>query len=517
VVEIIDPEKGKPLPFGMAELLQQKYHMITFTDTEEIWYFDQNQGYWIKSGKHTIQRECKQNWNSKTTTHVVNETINLIMYDTYTHRNQIKELPLDLIPVNNGLYDIQNNTIIPHTSEYFYTSKLPINYDKNADCPNFKKFLQEVCDPEDQPLLQEVAGACLYRKYFLPKAIMVWGPTHTGKSTFLRVLTAMLGEDNVQGESLQRLVSNQFSAVRLYRKLANIFADLPDTALKNTDVFKMLTGEDYISGEMKGKQDTIDFYNYATIIFSCNKIPETSDMDDAFFERWIIIKFPYQHNEDKNPKITDKMTTPEELSGVFNWAIEGLNRLLKNHAFSYDKSKEEVKRIYIRHSSSVLAFMQEEVIKTEDYANDYILADDFYKEYVNWCAENDMTPETKTRFGVSIQQIPKIEKSSTKKSGKKYVCYRGVRWRLPDDEDSVDNQGFQFETIDDSEDEELEIRYEQDYEILGSSSGKCDLCGMEDESVKAKFVLKDGTVMIVHPGCAVGHEECNQIMQDKGD
>src|SRR5207302_7003645 len=106
-----------------------------------------------------------------------------------------------------------------------------------------------------------------------------------------------------------------------------LYADLPDNILKSAGTFKMLTGGDSIMAERKFGHPFL-FKNYAKLMFSCNKVPEVQEDSDAFFRRWIIITFPNKFegaNDDRD--MLSKLTTPEELSGIFNWALKGLKRL----------------------------------------------------------------------------------------------------------------------------------------------------------------------------------------------
>jgi len=104
----------------------------------------------------------------------------------------------------------------------------------------------------------------------------------------------------------------------------------------------MLVGNDLIGAEVKfGKHFT--FENHVKLVFSANKIPETEDDTDAFFRRWIIIVFPNQFTDDKNAEhkadhsIIDKLTTPEELSGLLNKSLKSLHNLLETNRFHGDK------------------------------------------------------------------------------------------------------------------------------------------------------------------------------------
>jgi putative DNA primase/helicase len=70
---------------------------------------------------------------------------------------------------------------------------------------------------------------------------------------------------------------------------------------------------------------------YAKLIFSTNKIPETEDESDAYFRREIILSFPNRFEDGKgaDPNLLNKLTTEEELSGIFNVLAIALRTLLR--------------------------------------------------------------------------------------------------------------------------------------------------------------------------------------------
>lgn len=74
----------------------------------------------------------------------------------------MRELNVNVYTINvlNGLYNVLEDTLNPHTPEYYSTVQLNVNYDKQADCPLFKRFLEEAMDGdmEQVALLQEMLG-----------------------------------------------------------------------------------------------------------------------------------------------------------------------------------------------------------------------------------------------------------------------------------------------------------------------------------------------------------------------
>ncbi len=216
--------------------------------------------------------------------------------------------------------------------------KLNIDYNPDQDCPVIKEFLQQVTANEDNSrCLQEYIGYTLLSGYPFHVFLVLYGTGSNGKSVFIHLLRTFLGEDNVSVVSLQQLQTDRFTPARLYGKKANVFADIPPLKMKSTDIIKSLTGyTDKITGEEKF-EDTFEFVNGAKLIFSANQLPKVEDATEAFWNMVILIDFPHKfEGESEDKDLIKKLTTPEELSGLLNFALEGLKQLLKNGRFTYN-------------------------------------------------------------------------------------------------------------------------------------------------------------------------------------
>jgi len=252
------------------------------------------------------------------------------------------------------------------------------------------------------------------------KALMLIGDGANGKSTLLELIKQFLGEDNVSNASLQSICYHRFAVAQLYNKLANICADLPDSALKQTGSFKMLTGSDTIQGEVKFKTP-FSFKNHAKLFFSANKVPETIDDTVAFFRRWILIACNNVFIGKKcNPNILEEISTKEEMSGLLNFALQGLERLLKNNKFSTTENIEELRTQYIRKSNSAKAFIEEKLEYTND-SNAKISGPDLYAKYAIFCQTNKLPSMQKRFFTQNMQQHLPQAKPTTMRVGKKTV------------------------------------------------------------------------------------------------
>jgi putative DNA primase/helicase len=230
----------------------------------------------------------------------------------------------------------------------------------------------------------------------------------------------------VSTEPLQSFEANRFSIGCLFGKLANIYADLSDRALVKTGNFKMLTGGDTISAEYKFR-DRFNFKNYAKLIFSANKIPESKEDTTAFFRRWIIINFPNRFlpdNPKTDPQLLKKLTTEAELSGFLNWCLEGLKRLNENKKFSTSKSIEETREQYLRSSDPVKAFAMD---KLEYKAGSAIPKFEVYKMFIEYCQEMKLPTVSQTTFASKLVECMPTTKSSRKRiEGKITVCWEDL-------------------------------------------------------------------------------------------
>jgi|GEM_PF-681314 len=434
-------ENGKFIAWELAKEIMSQIQFVTLVDTEEVWYY--SDGIFRPGGEAIIKALCQEYLGEEANTHRVNEVIGHIQRSTYIERSEFDK-NINLIAVENGVLNLETRELLPHSPDYFLTVKIPVVYDPEADCPKVKKFLSEVLHPDDIPVIEEFFGFCLWRKYFIHKAFMLVGEGSNGKTTLIKLIENFLGKQNVSSVSIQDLGENRFAAAELYGKLANLFADIPDRALRNTGIFKMLTGGDTLTVERKFK-NPFKFENYAKQIYSCNKLPETYDETDAFFRRWIIINFPNKFEGDKADKnLIDKLTTREELSGLLNLALEGLNRLLEKGEFSKGVSTEEVREAYIRMSNPVAAFVMDCI---EIDPEGYIPKKELYSNFCEYCRKNNLPTVSENTFHKKLGRQVKIEDYRPKIKDKRVTAWRGIRWKVENEENAV-IEDFHEETHD---------------------------------------------------------------------
>ena len=236
-------------------------------------------------------------------------------------------------------------------------------------------------------------------------------------------MTAFLGLENIASVALQDF-KQRFTAADLYGKRANICDDLSDKDVEQTGMFKKLTGESPVRGERKYK-DAFEFVNEAKMIFAANKLPRSKDNTEAYISRWIPIVFPNKFEDGHaDPHLKEKLTTPEELSGFLNWALEGLRRLRRNGGFSYYKPVREVREYLERLTDSVGAFTSE---CTDKDTNSEVPKTVLYEAYEKFCRGEGLVSEHYQVFCQRVLGRRSVSESRPTRDNTRVQCFRGLR------------------------------------------------------------------------------------------
>lgn len=407
--EINEEEKSIKLEFqsnnkkgtySLAEYLTRKFNIITIGEMEREMFVYQD-GIYFKAKNEIIMPEIQRILGNETNNSSKQETFSKIADMTSRSRNIFESTDARFIPLKNGVYDFQTKELLPHSPDYKFKYQFPVTYDPTADCPLTKTFMANVLNDQQLLTMQEWLGYFFYRVYCFKKALICVGEGDTGKTTLLEAISYLLGTTNISSVSLQKMSGDKFSAAHMYDKHGNLVDELSAKDISDTGAFKIATGGGNITGEYKfGNQ--FSFCNFSKLTFACNKIPDVKDMDDdAYFNRWIVVRFE-KTIENKIPNFIARLKTEEERSGLFNFAMQGLERLLEQGKFTYNKDAIDTKLEMMRNSSSIAVFVFE-AIKRSDGAE--ITKEELYEAYSDFCLERDLKTETIKMFGTKLPDM----------------------------------------------------------------------------------------------------------------
>ena len=404
------------------------YHFKTIRGTKEILYY--KDGCYQYEGESIIEAECERVFGEYIKTRNVTEIIDHIRRDTYINREDLNK-DKSVLPLQNGLFDLTTHLITDFSPDKLITYKLPVVYNPNADCPKTEKFIKEILNPNDISIIQEYFGYTLLPSFPAHKSLWLYGIGRNGKSQLTYLLSQMLGDKNTVSVPIEELDGwHRFSTARLFGKLVNIVSEPGVNKPLKSSLFKKVVGGDRISAEIKGKQQTVDFVNFAKFIVLGNVFPQVTDPSLAFWDRLIVVEFPHSFVKNFVPDIAKKLIEEEGLSGFFNWCFKGLKRLESNgFQFSNSKNTEEIKLEFEKLSNPVMAFIKEECdVSTENL----MPKGELYNTYKEYCSEGNYKIVGRGEFSKRIGELRGIDGAKARYGGKVVDCWRGVALKNED-------------------------------------------------------------------------------------
>lgn len=315
----------------------------------------------------------------------VNEVVSYISDMKEIRRGSIRVNPY-IINLENTRLNIKTGECVSFDSRDIEFDRIPVVYDPSAYCSDLDKMLNRVFmgDRDVINLFEEMLGSILIKHNRYQKAFLLLGRGSNGKSTILDLLKLFLGIGNYSTLSLEE-VTGRFNRILLEHKRANIGDDIDNVTMKDTGTFKKMVAGNSVIVENKGEKG-YPAELYATHIYSANEIPRSFDKTDGFYRRWLIIPFNARFtstDDDYDPMIVDKITTPTALSYLLNLGIRGAQRLLKRGRYTEPQCVIDALDTYKTDNSNVLSWI-DDLELTEDYMLDNS-RDDLYDAFVDWC------------------------------------------------------------------------------------------------------------------------------------
>jgi putative DNA primase/helicase len=319
-----------------------------------------------------------------------------------------------LINLKNGTFEItpKKQFLREFRQSDFMTYQLPFSYDKNSETPLFQDFLDKVLpEKELQNILAEYLGYVFIKNSVLKleKVLLLYGTGANGKSVLFEIMNAILGKENTTSFSLQNLTGdNGYYRAMLSNKLLNYASEI--NGKLQSSIFKQLISGEPVEARLPYGNPKI-ISEYARFMFNCNELPKEVENTNAFFRRFMIIPFRVTIPEKLQDKELSKKIIDNELPGVFNWVLKGLQRLLINKNFTHSIIVKNEVLQYQKESDSVLMFLDDESYQKS--IDNYMVLKNIYHLYRQYCIESGYRQ-------VSNKNLSKrLEKAGFKKEHKR--------------------------------------------------------------------------------------------------
>lgn len=360
--------------------------------------------------------------------------------ESQPHWISMKNKILDLQAVFDGRDPEQHTR--PHSELWFATTRLNYPYDPAAKCDRWNEYLEYVMegDHERIALLQEWCGYMLTSSNYMQKFLALMGDGGNGKSVFMAVIVALLGQDNCGHVPLENF-SGRFDLGTLVGKAANICNDVGEIDSLAEGILKQFTGGDPMQYDRKNLAPIV-CRPTAKLIMSFNKPPKIKDRTKGIWRRMLLVPF----NRSVPPeKIVRHMDQAEywvdsgEISGILNWAIVGLQRLRDQGDFTRSFVSEAAIEDYKRENNPVLDFFEDYVDVLEGQR---IRIAHMYEIYRHWCDKVNCRSMSLRNFGVEVKRKFGDRKRRSSTNADRDWYYDGLVWKETQvfDKDTADTK-----------------------------------------------------------------------------
>lgn len=245
-----------------------------------------------------------------------------------------------LLNCTNVMVNLRTGQSLPHSPDYMSHIQVSVDYRPDMATPVYNAWIAEALRQEghtDADVaalvrdLEETAGTMLDPSKTPSKALFLFGPSRSGKSTYLRLLKAVAGAANTSAVTLHELGTDSFATANLYGKMLNVAADLSNAHVADLSKFKMATGEDLLHANRKYGQQ-FSFTNQSLFAFSANELPTVSEASRAYAERMKPFNFPNSFAGREDKTLEDKLMA--ELPGILARWVKAYGRYLSRGGYA---------------------------------------------------------------------------------------------------------------------------------------------------------------------------------------
>lgn len=376
---------------------------------------------WFENTTHTVVRQGQQIQspfpvNSDTLSNLLRAIRNQVIVNDKVNTNTWLSpqpgdpLPTDIVPMQNGLFNTATRELMPSTPRYFAMHAVSFAYDPDARMSMLPTFLRSVfgLDVERFNLAQEMIGYVCTPMMQYQKMFNLIGPPRSGKGTIARLIEQLVGEQNYGSTSLSAL-ANDFGLDGIVDKPVVVLGDAAfaggNKSRQALENLLGIIGEDAMTINPKQKR----MYTAklpCRFVLLANDLPVLPDAAGALRSRWLVLRFTETFMGREDRELGDKLAA--ELPGIFNWAMDGLDRLRLRGDFVQPQLGIEDLDIVTRMASPETVFVQECCVVSRD-PDVRESTDDLYQAACNWCLEAGVRPWTKLEFGKALRRTPNAQ------------------------------------------------------------------------------------------------------------
>lgn len=290
------------------------------------------------------------------------------------------------IGVKNGVVNIDTGEFSVNDASYMITKQCNTEYDPDAQCVEWKKFLTEIFEGDEGKIdfIQRLMGQALWGSPGKDKLAICCGTGANGKSTLFDTMEAIAG-DYAKVSSARTLTdrvgNKEYYVADLKGVRLALINETQIGALLDEETVKSLVDSGRVSARYPFGRP-FNFQPVATPILITNYEPQIT-ADYAINRRLAFVRFDYTIPADKrDPKFRDKVLA-KEYPGIFNWMLEGYQKY-KIHGLSLPETIQRDTNEFIQQNDRVSQFIAESCSKMTGQRTSLKA---FQNRYATWAQE----------------------------------------------------------------------------------------------------------------------------------
>lgn len=314
-----------------------------------------------------------------------------------------------LLNCQNGIVDLKTGTLLPHASHHLMTKIADVGYEKDADAPTWKKFLETIfvdekgkTDFELIRYVQKLIGYTMTGDITDQSMYFLYGGGKNGKSTFINTIKDILG-DYARQTNKETFISKEHNG-SANSDVARLAGSRFVSAVESNEgekldesIVKQITGGESIIARFLHK-DYFEFAPEFKVFFTTNHKPIVKGSDEGIWRRIKLIPFLAFIPEEKRDA-TLPVKLKEEANGILNWMVEGC-LMWQKEGLKPPASVEGSNKSYREEMDLLLPFIIE-CCNINPLTN--VGFKELYNEYKLYCQENGDFELKKRTFGRELE------------------------------------------------------------------------------------------------------------------
>ena len=278
--------------YDTALEIQSNSHIITVRESREGWIYSKKEGVYLPNADTYIDEQaekliykCKSQSRYEIKNTIKSNGTMILARELFDG---------DIIIALDGILDEKTFEIKNHSPEYLATTKLPFNLKSSAtNTKLWRHITRNIIEPKDTNIFLEIIWILLTRKNPYKKLIVFKGIQNTQKTALEKILTWIIGEENISNEKPQIFLKggDRFSTSKFIGKRANFYDEIGNLTPDMLENLKAMVGALRQRAEIKNSNDERHFDPEKFLfIFSTNQLGAIySKLDDPS----IITRFQF--------------------------------------------------------------------------------------------------------------------------------------------------------------------------------------------------------------------------------